>query len=130
MIVIEEILATGEACHHRDQIYTGYMFGGLPCTDPANQSDTGCTNSGNGINATEPITMAGSFEAFGGSAGTGAIADRSVFGWVATHNGTITKIQCTCDTQDQGVNQTQNVNQTQSPIMAEIDILEQTYLSK
>jgi hypothetical protein len=113
---------TGEVCHHRDQIYTGYMFGGLPCTNPANQSDTGCTNPGNGINATEPITMAGSFEAFGGGSGTGATADRSVFGWVATHNGTIAKIPCTCDIPEP------SVNQTQSPIPAQNDILEQTYL--
>jgi hypothetical protein len=58
--------------HGRDQIFTGYMFGGLPC--PAQCTATGA-----------PITMAGTYEAFGGTTGTGGTADRSVFGWVATH---------------------------------------------
>ena len=62
---------TQDPCHGRDQIYTGFMFGGLPCPPS-------CTATGT------PIKMAGSFEAFGGTTGTGATADRSVFGWVAT----------------------------------------------
>jgi hypothetical protein len=62
---------TQDPCHGRDQVYTGFMFGGLPCPPS-------CTSTGT------PITLAGSFEAFGGTTGTGATADRSVFGWVAT----------------------------------------------
>jgi hypothetical protein len=35
----------------------------------------------------KPFTIAGSFEAFGGTTGTGATADRNVFGWCATYQG-------------------------------------------
>ena len=63
------------AGHGRDQVFTGYMFGGLPCTSA---NDPGCSSTG------QPITIAGSFEAFGGTQGTGGTANRNVFGWVAT----------------------------------------------
>ena len=39
------------------------------------------------------ITLAGSFEAFGNTTGTGATADRNIFGWVAGHGGNITQTQ-------------------------------------
>jgi hypothetical protein len=63
---------TKEPCHGRDQVFTGYMFGGLPKDGPM-----------------KPFTIAGSFEAFGGTTGTGATADRNVFGWCATYHGDI-----------------------------------------
>lgn len=62
---------TKEPCHGRDQVFTGYMFGGLP----------------KGADPMKPFTIAGSFEAFGGTTGTGATADRNVFGWCATYQG-------------------------------------------
>jgi hypothetical protein len=68
---------TGEACHHRDVIFTGYMFGGLPCASP---KDPGCLSTGG-----KPLYMAGTSQNFGGSTGTGAIAERSVFGWFASY---------------------------------------------
>ena len=37
----------------------------------------------------KPITIAGSFEAFSGAVGTGATADRNVFGWCATYQGDV-----------------------------------------
>lgn len=40
-----------------------------------------------GAGPMNPFTIAGSFEAFGGSSGTGATADRNVFGWCATYQG-------------------------------------------
>lgn len=58
---------TGEPCHHRDVIFTGYLFGGPPTG--------GFTN---------PLMMAGSSQAFGGSTGVGATAQRNVFGWCAS----------------------------------------------
>ena len=63
---------TKEPCHGRDQVFTGYMFGGSPKGGPM-----------------KPITIAGSFEAFGGTVGTGATADRNVFGWCATYQGDV-----------------------------------------
>ena len=59
--------ATGLPCHGRDQLYTGYLFGGVPGAP------------------TEPKTMVGSFVGFGGTAGIGATAERNVFGWCATY---------------------------------------------
>jgi hypothetical protein len=53
---------TGEICHGRDQIFTGYMFGGLPCQF---LSDASCTSPGQSIDTKNRITMAGSLEAFG-----------------------------------------------------------------
>jgi hypothetical protein len=83
--------ASGHACHHRDQIFTGYMFGGLPCAFP---KDPGCLSIG------KPLYMAGSLEAFGGTTGTGAIADRSVFGWFASYTNQnltqVTPLPCNC----------------------------------
>ena len=54
--------------HHRDQVYTGYMWKGT--TSPPPPPYSAC--------------LAGSFVAFGGSSGSGGAAHRSVFGWVAT----------------------------------------------
>jgi hypothetical protein len=83
----------GQICHHRDQIFTGYMFGGLPCQSLQNKT---CTDGGNAITKQFPITMAGSFEAWGTGSGTGATADRNVFGWLAVHQAGITQVPCTC----------------------------------
>ena len=57
----------GKICHGRDQLYTGYLFGGSPG------------------GPTEPKTLAGSWVGFGGTAGIGATAERNVFGWCATY---------------------------------------------
>lgn len=54
--------------HHRDQVYTGYMWEGT--TGPPAPPYLAC--------------LAGSFVAFGGSSGSGGTKDRSEFGWVAT----------------------------------------------
>jgi hypothetical protein len=83
-----------QPCHFRDQIFTGYMFGGLPCQSLQNKS---CTSGGAPIAGQFPITIAGSFEAFGGTAGTGATADRNIFGWLAVHQPPIKQVPCTCD---------------------------------
>jgi hypothetical protein len=90
----------GAECHGRDQIFTGYMFGGLPC-DPTTKPPLtgGCTSGGAPISTKGNLTMAGSVEAFAGptgTTGTGAIADRNVFGWVAVHDGTIEQNPCKC----------------------------------
>ena len=54
--------------HHRDQLYTGYMWKGTTSPPPPPYSHC----------------LAGNFVAFGGSSGSGGTAHRSVFGWVAT----------------------------------------------
>jgi hypothetical protein len=58
-----------EQGHHRDQVYTGYMWKGT--TTPPPPPYTHC--------------LAGSFIAFGGSQGTGGKRYRSEFGWAATY---------------------------------------------
>ena len=93
-------------CHGRDQLFTGYMFGGLPCDPTATDPQTnkpltgGCTSGGAAISTKGSLTIAGSYEAFGDTVGTGAVADRNVFGWVAVHNGTIEQEPCKCPNQN------------------------------
>ena len=92
-LVCNTVGAKGEICHHRDGIYTGYMFGG-PCVSLQNKS---CIDVGNAITPKYPITMAGSFEQWGTSQGASGTADRNVFGWLAVHQGGIKQIPCTCE---------------------------------
>ena len=84
--------SSGHACHHRDVIFTGYMFGGLPCEFP---KDPRCLSTGG-----KPPYLAGTSQNFGGSTGTGAIAERSVFGWFASYtNPNLTQLKplpCNC----------------------------------
>jgi hypothetical protein len=54
--------------HHRDQVYTGYMWKGTTAPPPPPYSHC----------------LAGSFIAFGGSMGSGGARYRSEFGWTAT----------------------------------------------
>jgi hypothetical protein len=63
-------IETLDICHGRDQLYTGYLFGG---------------GGPNNDVITKPYTIAGSWEVFGGSSGAGGSAHRTIFGWCATY---------------------------------------------